>query len=305
MKIQSPEAGTSFYETVSDLIFATMAIFVLLMCVFIAQVNLKTGLEELEQQIQQERQRLKETQSQRQDAQDELAKAERSKQAFERYELQIVIAVDTTGSMQLELDLLSDTIALIAKVLPKIAASVEMGIIAYRRDEQNRETTQRFALQPIRDSDEDGGRSFRAVRAFVGQLRARAGSAPLDKAVDEALKMFAPADRFAGHQTFMLLGDVGPYEDAYRDQQISDDNRRQEQAMREQLRIWAGDSPTRNLLILFSGDDEIAKTSGDQHEKFLQSRRFFQSLAEAAGQPEGYTNQSSEMIPQLLLAALR
>ena len=52
MKLDPTEQKTSFYETFSDLIFATMAIFVLLMIVFIVQANVKKDISELEQQIQ-------------------------------------------------------------------------------------------------------------------------------------------------------------------------------------------------------------------------------------------------------------
>ncbi|MDF1837512.1 MAG: hypothetical protein P1V35_06580 [Planctomycetota bacterium] len=43
MKLGAPEESTSFYEVFSDLIFATMAIFVLLMLVFIVQMNVATA----------------------------------------------------------------------------------------------------------------------------------------------------------------------------------------------------------------------------------------------------------------------
>lgn len=305
MKLAAPTVGTSFYESVSDLMFAAMAIIVMLMVVFMVQVNLDTGLEELQKRIAERQAVLDESTQEMEAAESELKKLENSRAAFENYQLEIVIAVDTTGSMQLELDLLTDAIALIAKALPQIASSLKMGVVAYRRDERDRLDIKRFPLQTIKDGDEDQRRSYRKVHGFVSALKAQAGSAPVEQAMDEALKMFSDAESFAGHQTFMLLGDVGPYEDRYRDQTISAANRRQEQAMISQLKAWTEKSLNRNALILFSGDDEIAKTGGAQHRKFLESRTFFQALAAGTGQEEAYTNNSSEMIPILIKSALK
>lgn len=305
MKINPGSENTSFYETFSDLIFATMAIFVLLMIVFVVQVNLDVGVEEIEKRIAQEQKQLKKKKHNLENKSRHLAKQEKAIKSLEKYNFEVVIAVDTTGSMQFELDQLADTIALIGKILPKIAATVKMGVVAYRRDENDRVTTQIFPLQVIRDEDTDKRRSFRKIHGFVSRLKARPGSAPIEKAMDDALKMFSPAESFTGHQTFMLLGDVGPYEDRYRDQIIDGRNRAQENAMIEQLKIWRSGNLSRNLLILFSGEDEIRKTSGQQHEKFIESRKFFQNLAEGAGQKESYSSNQTDMIPQLLAAILK
>ncbi len=300
MKLKSSNSPTSFYETFSDLIFATMAIFVLLMIIFVVQINLDTSVKELLEQIEQETAELRAEEKKLADKNKQLAKLGMAKKGVEQYNFEVVIAVDTTGSMQLELDLLADTIGLIGKILPKIGNSVKIGVVAYRRDESNRQDIKVFPLQRILDEDTDGKRSFRKIHSFVGRLRAQPGSAPIEEAMDQALKMFSDADTFAGHQAFMLLGDVGPYEDRYRDQIIDSKNRQQEKGMINQLKSWRSKSMHRNVLVLYSGNDEIKKTSGNQNKKFVESREFFKKLAAGAGQPEGFTSNPTEMIPQLL-----
>lgn len=304
MKITQSVSKTSFYETFSDLIFATLAIFVLLMSVFLVQVNVETGLDELLKEI--------ETQSAKRDAEEqrlasrkeELNKLEQQAQSLAQYNFEVVIAVDTTGSMQLELDRLTETIALIARVLPQIADSAKIGVVAYRKNEQDQLDIKEFPLQQILPEEQDNGRSLRQISRFISNLRAQPGSAPLERAIDRALRMFTSPNLFTGHQTFMLLGDVGPYEDRYRDQAIDAVNRQQEQSIIAQLKNWKQASFSRNPLILFSGLDEINKTTGTQNLKFRESRKFFARIAQEMGSPEAYTEDSGEMIPSLLGAIL-
>lgn len=311
MKIANAPQSTSFYETFSDLIFATMAIFVLLMIIFIVQVNLEEGLEELEKKIADEMELLETKKQELKEQKTENEKLTNAEKSLQQYNFEIVIAVDITGSMQREIDKLTDTIGLIGKVLPQIAHSVKIGIVAYRRDEKDKLAIKTFPLQVIKAENEDNKKSYRRVHDWVRGLRAKPGSAPVELAMDQALKMFSSPDKFTGHQTFMFLGDVGPFEDKYRDQSIDSRNREQADAMVDQLKIWVDQQFHRNVLILFSGEDEIAKTlrlqgpNGRQHQKFLQSRKLFQRFAKETGQPESYTTDSSEMIPSLLSAILK
>nr|WP_281722620.1 hypothetical protein [Nitrosomonas nitrosa] len=52
MKLDSPSRFTSFYESFSDLIFGTMAIFVLLMLLFLALIKPTENAEELKKQLE-------------------------------------------------------------------------------------------------------------------------------------------------------------------------------------------------------------------------------------------------------------
>lgn len=316
MKLADVESQTSFYETFSDLIFATMAIFVLLMAIFIVQINLETGMEELRKQIEEHTAKRDEIVKKVASHKEELTQLEKAQQSMEKYNLEVVIAVDTTGSMQLELDQLTDTIAMIGKILPKIADTFKIGVVAYRRDKLDNPDMQLFKIRTIIDDDKDNGKSFRELQGFVRGLKAEAGSAPVEIAIDQAIKMFSSTDGFVGHQTLMLLGDVGPYEDHYQDQAIDTRNRKQENAIVNQLKLWVSKSLTRKTLILFSGDDEISKLNAisentqmskielDQKTKFIESRKFFQRLATEIGQTEAFTSDSSKMMPKLLSTVL-
>ncbi len=288
-----------------------MAIFVLLMIVFIVQVNIEKNIDELEQQIKEAETRLENENIKLKEGQEKHKNLVKSQKSLQQYNLELVIAVDTTGSMQRELDQLTQTIGLIGKVLPKIANSVKIGIVAYRKDEQEKLDISPFNLKKINDESNDNKRSFNKLYDFVRYLKAKTGSAPLEKAMDMSLKMFTKSEDFTGHQTFMLLGDVGPYEDKYRDQDISPKNIQQEKAMIHQLKIWSKGHLHRNVLILFSGEDEIAKTlqlqgeNGTQHMKYVRSRLFFEKLAKEIGQPKGFSVNSTEMIPHLLSTILK
>ena len=125
---------------------------------------------------------------------------EKSKMSLEKYNLEVVIAVDTTGSMQRELDQLTETIGLIGQVLPKIATSFKVGIVAYRIDKNERMDIQTFSLQRINDDSKDNSRSLSQLYNFTRNLKAKTGSAPIEQAMNKALKMFSPSESFTGHQ---------------------------------------------------------------------------------------------------------
>ena len=304
MKIVETASKTSFYETFSDLIFATLAIFVLLMSVFLVKVNIESGLDELLKEVEEKTASRDAAEQNVASKNEELNKLQQQAQSLTQYNFEVVIAVDTTGSMQLELNQLTDTIALVAKVLPQIADSAKIGIVAYRKNEANQLDFKEFPLTNILPEEQDNGASFNRLNRFVRGLKAQPGSAPLELAIDKSLRMFSSTELFTGHQTFMLLGDVGPYEDEYRDQQIDQINRQQEASIIAQLHAWKLASFSRNPLILFSGQDEIQKTTGKQNLKFKESQKFFYRIAEELGTPEAYTEDSGEMIPSLLGAIL-
>ncbi len=303
MKLESHKPTTTFYETFSDLIFATMAIFVLLMMLFIIQVN-SAGTEDLEEEIEVAAAQLETISAEVSELVQKIEKMERSKQSPAEYHIELVIAVDTTGSMQLELDQLTSSIALIAEVLPNISNSAKIGVIAYRNDENDESATQVFPLQRIQPKHQDQGVSYSRLFDFVRGLTAKTGSAPLEQAINSAVSQFSKLEDFTGHQTLMILGDVGPYEDFYQDQDISQANLNQETGIIRQIGYWMNDSLERKILVVFAGEDEIAETEGDQHEKFVASRKFFERIAVDLEVPDGFSTSSADMIPLLLSGVL-
>ncbi|RZO84157.1 MAG: VWA domain-containing protein [Oceanococcus sp.] len=338
MKFRTRSSGTSFYETVSDLMFGTMAIVVMLMCIFMVLNRKSEGapatppdtLEQqssdgeietlvcvpdptpsphelelggLQAQVDELRQSLASAQEENRNANEAFGGREQGGER-EAHHVQLVIAVDVTGSMQRELDELAESIALLGETLPRMVNSVAVGVVAYRRDAQNRDVSAVYPLSPVRPAHQDQGRSAKNLRSWVQALRAEAGSAPLGSALKRALAMFDVAGTFHGQQVLMVLGDVGPFEDGWQDQSITAANREQARALVEQVAQWQKSGPGRRLLALFSGLDEIAKSSGQQQQKFLESQAFFRRLGDAVLHDEAYSENSSDMTALIFLATL-
>lgn len=304
MNLNKQQSNTSFYETFSDLIFATMAIFVLLMMIFIVQINLKIGLEEALLEIQKNQKIITEKELLLKKEKELVKQLKNHQKSFESYNFEIVIAVDITGSMQLELNQLSKTIELIGKILPEISQSAKIGIIAYRKDQNNRDVSRIFPMQTIRPKKHDKGKSYKKLLYFTKGLTAKPGSAPFEKTINKAISFFSNTNNFTGHQTLIILGDVGPYEDYYQDQKISPKNLQQEKHIISSITNWKEKSLNRNLLLLYSGRDEIKKTSGEQLKKYKQSQAFFQKIAKHLNSPTSYSEKVTDMLPIVLKTIL-
>ncbi|MEM7233805.1 MAG: hypothetical protein AAF517_16635, partial [Planctomycetota bacterium] len=162
MRLESTPRSGSFYESFSDLIFATMAIFVLLMVVFLIQVKTeedaaraateeaKTASEQLEEarsdlesakesladaerrmeeqseSLEEERQKAKDAEAASEEAKKELAD-------IKARNVDLVIAVDGTGSMGPFLEEIQRTIVSAAKIACRLAPRFRIGIVVYRR----------------------------------------------------------------------------------------------------------------------------------------------------------------------------
>lgn len=338
MKFRSRTPGTSFYETVSDLMFGTMAIVVMLMCIFMVLNRKSEGapatppdaIEQqatsgdietlvcvpdptpspherevggLQQQVDELRDALATAQEENRNANVAFGGREQGGERDEHH-VELVIAVDVTGSMQRELDELAESIALLGETLPRMVNTVAVGVIAYRRDANNRDVSQTYPMTRLLPPSRDQGSSAKRLRSWVQALRAEAGSAPLSAAIDTALAMFRPPGEFHGQQVLMVLGDVGPFEDGWQDQSITKANREQESALIERVAQWQKAGPGRRLLALFSGLDEIDKTQGQQHRKFVESKAFFKRMADAVVHDDAYSENSSDMTALIFLATL-
>ena len=310
MKFASTSTGDTFYESFSDLIFATMAIFVLLMTVFLAMIRppspnaeqaveqqhqLAEALEEL-QRITDERDRARE---QNQELVTDLYSAQSSVTATG---LSLVVAVDTTGSMAEPIGHLVEALRTIIVVLPRITPDFHIGIVAYR-DTGDGRPLHVFPLTQILIPAKDAGHSLSDIESYLGTLEAANGLAPIGMAVDEAIGMFdmVPSD-FGGYESFMLLGDVGPYEQNYDDLEYTPAERKFETPITRRIADWAGGDEKRSVITLFSGNPENAGAGSAMREKLEQSMRFFESIAVAANQPENYTRNPARILEFLLTA---
>lgn len=311
MKLTKSESGGGFYEAFSDIIFATMAIFVLLMTLFLILAEESSPVRKAEGRLEAVR---AEIEAQR----DEIAKIQARTQATEEEvsavaerHVEIAIAVDKTGSMEQELYNLKNAILRLAEILPKVTDSLRIGLVAYRINESTqRNETDVFPMTEIRARDEDGGRSYDALSNYLARQRHASGAAPVLEATREAIGLLNHAPGYKGHQVFMLLGDVGPYENHVSDlDAITPEGERRAQVLVNTIGGWAKGRKDRNVIILFSGRDEINRfefgIGPARRHKHKISMDLFRSLAEAAGQADGYTENQSTMLVDFIVAALK
>jgi hypothetical protein len=219
-------------------------------------------------------------------------------------DVEMTVMIDVTGSMQREIDELRQSIALLAKAMPRIVKTFRMSVVAFRRDPQNRDVTRVFGMQTIHKIGTDGGNSLRALERFVAPISAEAGSAPFERAAAIALEQFSAADGFDGQQALFVIGDVGPFEDRYGDQSISAANLASATTIRNRVGEWASEGARRRAVWLYTGTDEINASAGAQREKFLRSREFFKAAAASLQQEDAYSESPGDMLPLLVLAAL-
>lgn len=291
-----------------------MAIFVLLMIVFLSMVNqsdiqkVEMLEKELKEKAQEATKLAAERDSSREQAQELMQQIAQLDHTIKTKGLQLVVAVDTTGSMEKPLGHLKETIHTIAKVLPNIAPDFSIGIVAYRQGKNEQRTTQEFPFKKIFPSEKDGGQSLKDLSDFMKSLKPEDGLAPVEIAVDKSLKMLS--GHYPGVQAFMLLGDVGPYEDSLEAPGLFFEGSALEIEMEDRiiskLKRWAQGSERRKVLSVFSGT-EPEKTGDDYNDeqysaKYKRSRSYFGRIAAETGNSENFTENPARMLVYLLNA---
>lgn len=309
MKLSGDGGRDSFYESFSDLIFATMAIFVLLMMVFLTLIRPEGEIDtERAKQLETEVARILEEQSKTK------AELERSREQVKQLTetlyaaapvtakgLSLVVAVDTTGSMGEPLGHLIEALRTITVVLPRITTKFYIGIVAYR-DTGNGEPLQVFPLRQIVNPAKDGGSSSDSIERFLNQLVAANGLAPVELAVDQAISMHQSLSDFDGYQSFMLLGDAGPYERSVNDMAYTSAKRAFEKPIINRIASWAKSNETRTVISLFSGNPDRNDINDATRTQLRQSLRFFNDIAKTANQPENFTRNPARILEYLLTA---
>jgi hypothetical protein len=300
MRLQAEPRATSFYESFSDLIFGTMAMFVLLMVILLALVGheQRKSAEVLEQTAAE----LSKAEVQRQAAREQLQELTEQlaslEQAVKAQGLELSIAVDTSGSMEKVLAHLLETLTTISTVMPKVSPEFRVGIVAFRSEEPNQPGTQIFRMQQVFGASQDGGRSSQAVSQFVAGLKALRGLAPIDEAVRSAIAQTSPPGAFSGHQVLFILGDVGPYESTWNDVgSIEPHERALDAQIVRDVAQWAKASERRRVVTLFSGE-----ITTEYPDKTQSSREFFRRMAADAGQEANFTENPGKMLAYLLTA---
>lgn len=310
MKLGSQKEHTGFYESFSDIIFATMAIFVLLMVIFVV-------LAEASSPVKEAKKKLEAVQMEKSEVEKSIAQVEQKSKVkdsklekMSRKEVEISIAVDKTGSMEEELYNLKNAIKRLAKILPKVSENVKVSVVSYRISESGRNEMAIFPMTQMLDSKDDGGRSYQLLSQFLAAQRHESGLAPILNATNVALNQFTKNANYKGHQVFMLLGDVGPYEESINDaDRITSAGERRAEQLVDMISTWSRARKNRNMIILFSGRDEVYRTGwgvgAARRHKHKISMDLFKEIASASGQPKAYTENQSTMLADFLVAALK
>ncbi len=321
MKLQPEVRFTSFYESFSDLIFATMAIFVLLMMVFLTQVgevatppphptpeptqpvasdvavDQTAELRDLEREIMQLERRLREQmqqarsakESQASDVQSTNKKVEELRDALEPRPIELFILIDGSGSMSESMVALRDALRTIVRVMPEVSPSFHLGIIAYRRDIQNMgiDRSMHFPATPgqgvtrLFELGPDDEAGRTAVLQFTSGIQPVSSAAPVAEAIEHALKVMEEPGTNRTQQTLVVMGDVGPEETI--DVSITDAN-----GVFDQIRHWRNQGERRNVISVFN------PTGG------AEGRAFFEGLANAAEQRENFTDEPDKVLALIL-----
>lgn len=335
-KDKSPSDG--FYEAFSDIIFATMAIFVLLMTIFLVVVRVSDVPQQAEPQIQsqgaddiaacvaqrfviEEQQREREANATRavaelnqeiqklqadiealnSETQALSARASRARPEVKDTPIEIAIALDKSNSMAHEIDNLENAVLRLAQLLPLISEKVTISIVAYRNNSAGYDASAYFQRRWIRPYQDDGGASLNALRRFLQAQQAEAGAAPILEATQWALSTFSAAHP-KKRQVLMVLGDVGPYETPRGGINMGAWGQTRARQFSALVSQWTRASPQQRKLILhFSGLDEL---NGWQRAKHRASRDLFQHTARSAGQPDAYRESIATMYVYFLIAAL-
>ena len=187
--------------------------------------------------------------------------------------LEVVIAVDDSGSMEDEHRRLAADQKLLAEALAPLAP-LSIGSVAYL---EGRRT---FNLTPIVPRDSDNGRSLNALNRFIDSYESRGGRVDLIAAVQTSINMLNRSQNPSAKRTLVILSDVSVYE--------TRDENEATQLIRE-LSGWVQSSPRNAVLVIYTGDE-------------VRDRTFYRRLAAAGGPRVTVSENPSDMLPQLLRA---
>ncbi len=141
-------------------------------------------------------------------------RADRAEDEADRYKQQLkdlvagvpvdlVVHVDTTGSMSKALDELRNTLRVTAEIMVGISPEFRIGVIAYQGT-----IVAEYPLTQILDSADDGGKSLQLFNDFIDSLEATGGMANVPLALSQGLRSLDRGNTSKRRQVLMLLGDV-------------------------------------------------------------------------------------------------
>lgn len=324
MRLSAPNRSTSFYESFTDLIFATMAIFVLLLIIVLTQVEsdskaeakpqtqprpqasndnqTREKQEELERELQKSRAALEESRRKQQQSEEQLKKAleqlEENSKAVHSQAMELVVAVDISGTMSEELSHLKDVMLTVVRTFPHALPDLRIGIIAFPIVQENPEKMFELKLRSVHPGVTG---SNAALDQFIQQLSGLqnvSGVAFSDRAISKGIAWLRESPNASTHQqVLLLLGDICPMELGDATVVEPDELRRMENAYRE-VGGYAKNNPRFSMICLYS-------PHGDYERAILEpSRKYFKQLAVEAGGADKYTEDVSTMFEMIFKAAL-
>ncbi len=304
MKLHGKQPAQGFYETFSDVIFATMAIFVLLMIIFAMAAEITSERYQARQELEKIENELAQLEQEKQRISAQADEQESKLAELRDQSIEIFIAVDKSNSMEQELRNLANAIQNLARILPQVIDNVELGVIAYRWRYEGGDDTEIFPLQKIVSANEDGGKSINELSQFLRRQTHAGGPAPIYEASEYALQQLKVQPRV--NQVFMVLGDVGPYEVRDQSHRVTPAGQAKANSLVTMIKNWVDQAPNRNLILLFSGRDEMNDYRADANwrRKHKVSMDLFRRIASETDQPRAYSEDQSSMLAMILIAAL-
>lgn len=310
MRLVQARKEESVYVTLSDLLTMVMAIFVLLFLMMMAQVkppapaipDLRDRVAELERT---------------------LAQSERQLAAAVRKDpIELVIAIDTSGSMEVPLKNLRTAIKRLATEIPKFT-ELRVGIVSYGgsdREGLNRPWRE-FPLQSValaaapthpRDFPQLDPRLRQFLDVEIKDLSG--GNVDVVAAVGKALGFFAQYGKPEARKVFALIGDVGPYETLGGSIYSADSrgavsarvDRRYEPGLYAQIRQFVGAYQSTGVLSMYTGHATRPGHDSYQiiHATQPYSPDFFQTMSSTAGTRGTYSEDPGDMLSMLLLSMI-
>jgi hypothetical protein len=321
MKLTSRPSSSSFYESFSDLIFGVLAIFVLISMVFLVLVRhgggaedstaLRKALEEARDEARRSRAQASTLMSasfeQKKQLESEQAANRAMADAVKTRGLELVIAVDRTGSMSIGLKDLVETVGVFAAVLPQYSPDFRVMVLAYHEDPS---TFVRYPMKAVLPRDKDGRRSLEELEQFLRSITAKGGMAPVLEATAEGLRVFSEPGSFGGAQVFMLLGDTGPFE-------VNPNNLGLDQLAAQtvaSVKQWIGTSEKRKVVSVYAQSSCLTQQIQTQHLPPGQrvsctypeeSEKFFRDLCVLTNDAKDCESLGSEKMLVYLLRAIR
>lgn len=322
----------NFFEPFSDLIFATMAIFALLMLIFLTQIKKSVAtvtdgkkaaaeVAELKKQLGESK---KEKEGLEKKVEEQASKAEKQEKTISEQEktidemgekveeleeevistssLELVIAVDASATMADVLEDLSKAILRIGDSIPNVASSFRLGVIVYRKGLRT------FPIQEIHPADEDGGKSIESLKDFVrSECVADNSLANIQGAIHQGAEMLASSSNRKSRKSLVLMGDVGPYEMDGDPRSRTNREIRLEKLACDEIAKLATAQSNLSFFAVYTGskltDPIDPRNVSDIHRQ--STINFFQDLAKAATDDKGkYVDDANDVLSLLLLAII-